>query len=91
MEPSIAINASEIGKSMFANLPPQLVGSLSTLMTILKAVGIVFLIYLIFLIIKSITAIRTNSIIKKISRNVEEINQKLDLIVKKKIPKASKK
>lgn len=94
MEPinnlGLNLSAEEIGKGIISNLPPEAAASLHTFINILEAVGIVFLVYLIFLIIKAIFAMKTNARIKKISQNVEEINGKLDSLVKKKIPKSSK-
>lgn len=77
------LNSSEIGKNIAENLPPQLISSLSTLMTILKAVGIVFLIYIIFLIISALFRLRDSARLKKLARNVQEINDKMNLLVEK--------
>ena len=57
--------------------------SLGPLITIFKAVGIALLIYLIFLILKALFRWRTMSKVSKISKHVSEINDKLDIIVKK--------
>lgn len=81
----------EVGKSIIGNLPPEITSKLGLLVNILEAIGIVFLIYLIFLIIKAFFSMRTNLRIKKIASSVEEINSKLNLIVKNKSPKPSKK
>ena len=94
MEPindiGLNLSAGEVGKGIISNLPPEVAASLHTFINILEAIGIVFLIYLIFLIIKAFFAMKTNSRIKKISQNVEEINSKLDGLVRRKIPKLSK-
>jgi len=73
----------EVGKSIMNNLPPEISANLGFLIHILEAIGIAFFIYLIFLIIKAFFAMRTNSRIKKIAQNVEEINKKLDVFVNK--------
>lgn len=78
------INTSGIFSGATNAVSGVLSQTLSPLMGILKAVGIVFLIYIVILIIKAIMEMRTGSRIKKIADNVEEINQKLDKIVKKK-------
>jgi len=90
-ETPVNISASEIGKSIIGNLPPEITAKFGFLINILEAIGIVVLIYIVFLIIKAFFSVRMNERIKKISNNVEEINQKLDSLVKKKMPKPSKK
>jgi hypothetical protein len=57
------------------------VPGVSDLITIGKAVGIAFLIYIIFLIIRSITQILYSLRFKRLTRNVEEINQKMDVLI----------
>jgi hypothetical protein len=84
-----SVNVSEIKDMVLSNppnlkdLPPELTGNIGTLITILKTIGIVFLIYLIFLIISSIMAIIRNRRIKKIYEKVNEIDGKLDVLLKK--------
>lgn len=86
------VNVSEIKNLVLSNLskgpslkdlPPELLGSIGTLITILKTIGIIFIVYLIFLIISSIMAIIRNRRIKKIYESVNEINNKLDVLLKK--------
>jgi hypothetical protein len=86
------INISEIKSLVLSNisnagslkdLPPELIASMGTLITILKAAGIIFIIYLIFLTASSIMAIIRNKRIKKIYESVNEINNKLDILLKK--------
>ena len=73
-------------------LPPELAGNLGNLITILKAVGIIFIIYFIFLITNIIMNLKRNKRIKEIERNVNEINNKLDILLKKShIEKSDKK
>ena len=64
-------------------MPPELVSKFAALMTILKALGIVFLIYVIFLIVKSILGIRRNRKINKMYDKINEIDSKLDSLIKK--------
>lgn len=80
----------EIGKNLIENLPSGVTSGLSTLITIGKAVGIAVLIYIMFLIIKAIVQIGSARRIKRIAKNVEDINKKMDILVsdkKKKIKK----
>ncbi len=79
-----AINASEIGNAILGALPPQILDSVPFLITLLKIVGIAILAYILFLIISVLFRIKESFRMKKILKNVEEINRKLDLIVKKK-------
>ncbi len=62
----------------------------SNLVKIFQAVGIVLLIYFIFLIIRTITQIRHNIHIKAITKNVEDINKKMDVLIDKKNKKQDK-
>lgn len=50
---------------------------------LLKAIGILFVVYIIFLIIKGIFNIIEKRRIKKIYKKVIEIDEKLDLLLKK--------
>ena len=86
------VNVSEIQEKVLSNisnsptlkdLPPELLGNIASLVTIIKTIGVVFLIYLIFWIISSITEMIQNRRIKKIYKNVNEINRKLDILLKK--------
>ena len=85
------INATEF----IAGLSPALLDKLSPIFTIFKAIGIILLIYIIFLIIRAIFRWKTSFDISRISRNVEEINNKLDILIKReekpKIEKSKKK
>ena len=64
---------------------------LSPLVTIFKAVGIAILVYIIFLIIRALFKWKSAIDIGKISKNVEEINDKLDILTKgKSIEKTEK-
>lgn len=74
------LNMSEI----IEGLTPMLSDKLSPLVTIFKAVGIALLIYIIFLILKALFSWRASHRLKVIARNVEEINEKLDVLIKKK-------
>ncbi|MFA5259394.1 MAG: hypothetical protein WC979_04490 [Candidatus Pacearchaeota archaeon] len=86
------VNVSEIQERALANisnnltlkdLPPELLGNITSLITIIKTIGIVVIIYLIFWVINSIVAMIQNRRIKKIYKNVNEINKKLDILLKK--------
>ena len=77
---------SEIGNSLsglnWANLIGGIPG-ISGLVTIGKAVGIAVLVYIIFLIIRSITQILYSRRFGKLTKNVEEINHKMDILISK--------
>jgi hypothetical protein len=85
------VNISEINnvaktisvRDILSGLPPDISASLATLITILKAIGILFIIYLVFLIVRSIMNIIEKRRIKKIYQKVIEIDEKLDMLVKK--------
>jgi len=81
----------EIGKDVISNLPPEAAAGLSSLLKIIEAAGVILIIYLIILVIRAVFSIKTNLRIKKISNNVEQINSKLDSLVRNKAPKPSKK
>jgi len=74
----IVSNVSAVG-----GLPPELVSSMSTLITILKAAGILFIAYILYLVISSILGIRKSIKITKIHKKVEEIDKKLDVLLKR--------
>lgn len=84
-------SSSEIARLFWENMPFQFNSGLSTMLTLAKTIGVVFLIYLVFLIIKSIVNIRQALRMKLIAKNVEEINKKLDLLVKSKTHELTKK
>ena len=82
------INTTELIKG----ISPMLSDKLSPLVTIFKAVGIALLIYIIFLILKALFSWRASHRLKIIAKNVEEINEKMDVLIKKpKIEKSKKK
>jgi ABC-type anion transport system duplicated permease subunit len=56
-----------------------------------KAIGIAVLVYITFLIVKTITQILYSLRIKKLTKNVEEINKKMDLLIGSKIKKVKNK
>ena len=66
------------------NLPPEAYTNAAGLITILKTAGIIFIIYLVFLIVKIIFDIRSKIFIKKTYEKVNEIDEKLNKILKKK-------
>ena len=78
------ISTKEIIQGAFQNFPPELVARFETLITIFKALGIIFIIYLIFLIINIIMNIRRNLMIKKTYEKINEVDKKLDRVLKKK-------
>ena len=64
-------------------ISPVLMQKISPLITIFKAVGIVLIIYFGYLIIKAIIGLRHRNRVKNIEKKVEEIDKKLDLLLKK--------
>jgi len=74
------LNMSELS----GEISEKVISSISPLVTIFKVVGIAVLVYVIFLIIKALFRWRTMSKIGKISKNVEQINRKLDILIKRK-------
>jgi len=69
------INASDILKA---------IPGIDILVMILQAVGVLFIIYLLFMIIRAITGINTSRRLKRVAEGVEDINKKLDILVKRK-------
>lgn len=63
-------------------LSPALLDKFSPLITIFKAVGILLFVYIIFLILKALFTWKSAYRLKKISKNVEQINEKLDILVR---------
>jgi len=73
-----SIKASDIFQGL-SSLP-----GITDIILIIKAIGILIVLYIIFLIIKGISQISMVSRLKRIAGNVEEINSKMDLLIKKK-------
>lgn len=57
---------------------------MSTIIQISKAVGIVIIIYIIVLILRALIDMKQALRFKKLAKNVEEINQKMDILTGKK-------
>lgn len=77
------LNASEVMKDLnlaetISNIP-----GIAGLITLGKAIGIVVLVYLAFLIIRSITQILYSVRFRRLYKNVEEINKKMDVLISK--------
>ena len=60
------------------NLPPEVIDKLGSLIFLAKTVGVIFIIYLIFLLVRSIFAIKTGVRIKKMSKQIDKIEKKLE-------------
>ena len=84
MVEGMIINSSDIGSQILPSVFQELSKSFEPLMGILSAIGIAFVVYLVVLIIKGIMSIRTGMKITKIAQNVEQINEKMNSLVKKK-------
>jgi len=77
--------------SIAQNLPPDVIAKLGSLIFLAKTLGVIFIIYLIFLIVRSIFAIKTGIRIKKMAGQIDEIEKKLDGLMKGKCVKVEKK
>lgn len=71
------LNMSEVTDS----LNQTLLEAVEPLVAILQIVGIALLVYIVFLILKAFFRWRTLSKIGKMSKNVEEINNKMDVLI----------
>jgi len=72
-------NVSELS----AEASEYLLDKISPLITIFEIVGIAILVYILFLIIRALFRWKTMSKVRNISKNVSQINKKLDIIIKK--------
>ena len=73
-----------IGNSVINNFPSEVSSTLINLITILKVAGIVVIIYIIFLLVRGISTWRRNKRIDKTYELVNDINNKLDKVLKNK-------
>ncbi|MDD5193608.1 MAG: hypothetical protein PHF67_03410 [Candidatus Nanoarchaeia archaeon] len=83
-----AVNITEMKGILDLNpslisMPPELVSKFASLITLLKAAGIIFIVYLVFLIIRSVLGIIRGRKIDKIYNKINEIDGKLDLLMKR--------
>ena len=69
----------------------RITSGLNTTILILKAIGILILIYIIFVIIRWISDILRNRRIKKIYEKVNEIDEKVDMLLEKSKGKVERK
>jgi|TARA_B100001971_G_scaffold205906_1_gene224000 hypothetical protein len=74
--------AIPLNSSFYTEIPPEIVSRLGGLITILKAAGIIFIAYIAFLVIRWIFSIKGYKRTKKIEKRVNEIDRKLDLLLK---------
>jgi hypothetical protein len=82
---------NDTNASVLDFLSPELVSRIDSLVTLLKITGIVIIGYIVFLIIRWFFGIRRHRRINKIYRKVYEIDQKLDVLLKRKLVKEDKK
>jgi hypothetical protein len=73
------VNMSELTQELIKKLTP----SLEPLITIFQYVGIALIVYILFLIIRAIFRWKATYEISKMSKNVEEINSKLGVLIEK--------
>lgn len=79
----VNVSSAEVLKSVDW---PNLIGGIpgiGDLIMIGKAVGVAVLVYIIFLIIRSITQILYSRRFGRMTKNVEQINQKMDILISK--------
>ncbi len=77
------LNSSIINQEVI----PAILDKFSPVVTIFKAVGVIILVYILFLILKTLLSWRASHRIGKIEKNVEEINEKLSVLIAKLEPK----
>ena len=77
------VNSSGIEQNIINILPSSVTDSMPFFIALIKAVGVVFLVYLLFQIISIFLNWRKGHRIKQIVQNLEEINHKLDILIKK--------
>ena len=82
---SSSLTSGDLARALFSNLPPNLMDGMSFLISLGKAIGIAVLVYVVFLIVRTILQIRYNLRFKYLVKNVEEINNKMDNLIGKKI------
>ncbi len=70
-------------KEGLQNLPPEIINSIGNLVYILKAAGILLILYIIFIIIKGYFDIKRSIRIKNINEKIDEMNDKLDVLINK--------
>ena len=73
-----------LNQSLLENLPTELLEPILKLITILQVAGIIFIGYLVFLIIRWVLNFKRYRKVKKISKKVELIDRKLDVLLGKK-------
>jgi hypothetical protein len=76
---TIPSNAPELSgqiiKTVINSLPPAVVQGA-------KVLGVVVIIYILFLIVRTFFQIRSARKIRKMAENIEEINKKMDILLK---------
>lgn len=77
-------NTIPLNSSFYTEIPPEIISGLGGLITILKTAGIIFIGYIAFLIIRWIFSIKGYKRTKNIEKRVNEIDRKLDLLLKEK-------
>ena len=77
-----------LDKAIWNNMTPELLTKFDSLIIILKAAGIIFIIYIVILITLSIMNVIRNIRIRKIYKKVNEMDEKLDILLKKGKPKS---
>lgn len=79
-----AIDAISLGGNglSFTDLPPEIISKITGLVTILKTAGIIFIVYIVFLILRWIFTLKRYRLTKKMNKKINEIDRKLDLLIK---------
>jgi len=86
-----SLNNSEMLEGVLENLFPALMEKLGPLLTILKAVGIIFLVYVVYLIVRGFFRWKDRKRLRRIEEKIDEIDRKLDSLMKKNVKKRLKK
>lgn len=66
---------------LFEQITEPLMEMFSPLVTIFKAVGIVVLVYVAFLLFKALLRFRDSGRLKRISKELSEMNRKMDVLL----------
>ncbi len=88
------VNATQVtSSSLFGEIFNGLTSlpGVGDIILIVKAIGILVALYIIFLIIRAISQISMAARLKVLATNVEQINQKMDLLVGKRNTRKEKK
>ncbi|MBX4196568.1 hypothetical protein KW805_03195 [Candidatus Pacearchaeota archaeon] len=84
------VNSSQLAAGFWDSIPPAAMEKVYAIFSVAKIVLIIVGIYFLILIITKIFRLRDSHNLKMIEKNVEEINEKLSLLEKRKKPAQAK-